>query len=101
MQPTLSTKKIGIWGFGVSGKSIFAYLLRNNACAVGILEKNIPLQPPASATTVITFYPDTPGATQLFLQEHDIIIPSPGVDLRPYQKFAPKFLSELDLFYAT
>ncbi len=40
----------------------------------------------------------TPITVQQFLNTHDIIIPSPGIDIRPwYQQYKNKWLSELDL----
>jgi len=35
-----------------------------------------------------------------FIEQHDFILPSPGVPLREYQEFADKFLCELDFFAA-
>ena len=38
------------------------------------------------------------AAIEPFLAAHDQILVSAGIDLRPYEKFAHKFIGELDLF---
>ena len=40
----------------------------------------------------------TPQSLQKFLDHNDIIIPSPGISLLDYQKYADKFVHELDIF---
>lgn len=87
--------KIGIWGFGVVGLSIFKYLVRkqdidlliydNQDLTQNILFKNYQIK---IANDLINF-----------LEECDFVYPSPGIDLSDYQKYQAKFLSELDLFY--
>lgn len=101
MQTKLTHKKIGIWGFGVSGQSLLRYLTNHNESSTfGVLEKNLipELQLPY-ATAPVTFYKDEPEQRHHFLESHDIIIPSPGIDLRPYAQYSEKFLAEADLFY--
>jgi UDP-N-acetylmuramoylalanine--D-glutamate ligase len=94
-------KKIGIWGLGVVGRSLirhFSSLSRgeiqlelldaktpNNADAALLQENNIPFF--AQSTDLIPF-----------LERNDYIIPSPGIDLRPYKAYEHKWISELDLF---
>jgi UDP-N-acetylmuramoylalanine-D-glutamate ligase len=98
----LTNKKIGIWGFGVSGQSLLRYFIQQAELPVlGILEKNLSpeLQAPYAGNPNVTFYKDEPSARQQFLEHHDIIIPSPGIDLRPYAHYSEKFLAEADLFY--
>ena len=70
-------KKIGIWGLGVSGKSIANFL-----DSKGI----------EYSTQLDSKFPES------FLESNDIIIPSPGIDLRPWKKYANKFLAEIDFF---
>lgn len=98
----LTHKKIGIWGFGVSGQSLLRYFTQQPEIPVlGILEKNLKpeLLEPYAHLPAVTFYKDEPEIRQLFFDTHDIIIPSPGIDLRPYAQYAEKFLAEADLFY--
>lgn len=98
----LTNKKIGIWGFGVSGQSLLRYFITQNADAhIGILEKNLmpQLQAPYAHCSTVTFYKDDTTTRQQFLENHDIIIPSPGIDIRPYSHYSEKFLAEADLFY--
>lgn len=87
----LKNKKIGIWGFGVVGTSVFNYV-KNFTDYVQIIDKKNHDKIP-----VIIQTPDT---LQNFLEENDYIIPSPGIPLHDYQKYHHKFLSELDLFTA-
>lgn len=91
-------KKIGVWGFGIVGKSVINYLAPRGY-QIQVTDKreateqeqlllqqyNIPFVP----------YKDL----DLFLDQNDTIIASPGIDLRNYAKYESKFVSELDLFY--
>lgn len=102
MNQKLTHKKIGIWGFGVSGQSLVTYFTQQPETPVlGILEKNITpeKQAPYAQYPTVTFYKDEPEQRQRFLETHDIIIPSPGIDLRPHAQYSEKFLAEADLFH--
>ena len=102
MNLDFSHKKIGIWGFGVSGKATLAYLLKHHAtCTITILDKKLnPKELENYQNSRISFVIESDSTRETFLHEHDSIIPSPGIDLKPYQQYAYKFLAELDLFYA-
>ncbi len=89
---------IGIWGFGVVGKSAYTYLL--GKARLEVLDSK-PLSP---ADRELLAQHGTPSYAQddlmQFLERNDYIIPSPGINLHPYQAYRHKWLSELDLFAA-
>lgn len=92
-------KKIGVWGFGVVGKAALHYLA-NKDCSVGLLEKR-DLTPEEHAlinSLNVQLFKDEPYEREKFLQWADTIIPSAGIDLRNYQQYNCKWLSELDIF---
>lgn len=87
---TFNHKKIGLWGFGVVGKSIYQYLKRFS-CVVQILDKQ-KLDIPHAIV-------QTPESIKLFLEYNDAIVISPGISLHPYEQYRHKFIAELDIFY--
>lgn len=92
-------KKIGIWGLGVVGTSAIKYFVAKgyNVQVMDQKEPN-PQQQALLNTLNVPFF--LQNELNSFLQCNDFILPSCGVDLRPYASYAPKFLSELDLFYS-
>lgn len=93
----LLQKKIGIWGYGVVGKSAVHYL-KPLAQQISVFDqKTIPIEQAAQLQrNTISLY--QPTELMQFLEVHDYIIPSPGIDLMPYQKYAHKFVAEFDMF---
>lgn len=96
-------KKVGIWGFGVVGKSAARYL--QPICSKLELldkreltdnEKQLARQLNASC-----YQGNTAQEIEEFLNRNDAVIVSPGVDTRPFASFAHKFVSELDLLHAS
>lgn len=90
-------KKIGIWGFGIVGKAALAYLAQRTT-ALAVMDRR-PLTPEEYALLDrynATFYPQEKAVE--FFTQYDAILPSPGIDIRPYRAFAHKWISELDLF---
>jgi UDP-N-acetylmuramoylalanine--D-glutamate ligase len=85
----LKNKKIGIWGFGVVGASVFNYV-KKLTDYVQIIDKK-----QHAETSIIL---QTPENLQKFLDENDYIIPSPGIPLHDYELYRHKFICELDLF---
>ena len=73
---------VGIWGLGVVGKSVASFLDRQG---IKYSVYDSKLTPEKSLET--------------FLEDNQIIIPSPGIDLNPYKKYSNKFLAEVDLFF--
>ena len=89
----LKNKKVGIWGFGIVGKSAFAYLQKHTN-QIQIMDKIKPEKLPEHTT----FIQETPENIIKFLENNDAIIPSPGIMLHNYMHCAQKFLHELDIF---
>lgn len=90
-------KKIGIWGLGIVGKSAIEYFYHKN-CTLEVLDQRIPS---AQEYEFLKAYNATfIGQEHLlsFLENNENILPSPGIDLRPYNHFKHKWLAELDLF---
>lgn len=91
-------QKIGIWGLGVVGKSVVKHVANHN-CLLQVTDKRHPSEEEAQLLYKhnATYVPYENLVE--FLEHNDIIIPSPGIDLRPYSQFAHKWVTELDLFY--
>jgi UDP-N-acetylmuramoylalanine--D-glutamate ligase len=91
-------KTLGIWGLGVVGQSVARYCLTHHI-PVSLLNDR-PLAP--EQQSFLTQYGLTcaqgVSAIEPFLASHDQILVSAGIDLRPYQQYAHKFIGELDLF---
>lgn len=87
--------KIGIWGFGVVGQSLLKYLAGQQACELLVYDsKDL-----SDNALIKACQGRVVGDLQAFLDQCDLIFPSPGVDLAAYQTCQAKFKSELDLFY--
>lgn len=92
-----SVKKIGIWGYGVFGKSAVTYFSQHNYQLSVIDKKQLSdadLQ--LLAAHHVAVYPQEQIAE--FLRNNPQVIASPGVDIQPYVNQA-QFLQELDVFY--
>ena len=92
--------RIGIWGFGIVGKSAARYLCEQGY-NISIMDKRTPT--PEEQLFLqeknITWY--TENKQELFFNSSDFIIPSPGINISPmrYATHKTKWLSELDFFY--
>ena len=84
--------KIGIWGFGLVGESLVNYLSKQG-CSDLLVYDLKPVDPSLYEHKFI-FTSDL----DWFLKACDTILPSPGIDLEPYQEYQAKFVAELDLF---
>ncbi|MDR3646608.1 MAG: UDP-N-acetylmuramoyl-L-alanine--D-glutamate ligase [Candidatus Babeliales bacterium] len=94
----LSSKKIGIWGFGIVGKSVANYLYSRNYDLEVLEKRNLTeLEVAWCKERDISFFAQA-ADLESFLNHNDIIVPSPGIDLSSVAKYKDKFLSELDLF---
>lgn len=89
-------KTIGVWGLGVMGSSALSWLSKQGVCVVVYEQRALKEQ----EHTFIN-----QAGAQLwqkdltsFLDTMDIIVPSSGIDLRPYSAYKKKWLCELDLF---
>lgn len=90
-------KTIGVWGYGVVGKSAARYL-QPFAQSISIFDHKQFSAEQAAQLQHENMRIYQPRELELFLQAHEYIIPSPGIDLIPYQQYAHKFIAEFDLF---
>ena len=146
---TAKNIKIGVWGFGVVGKSVVKYFLSAAHTNAAVSDskiahpersrrvqrkvefapyfdklsmsgkknntngKNSSEQNNYTYSLFVTNNKELSQADQAyleknniiyqrnleqFLEECDYIVPSPGIDLRDYQKYSNKYIAELDLF---
>lgn len=92
-------QKIGIWGFGVVGKSVLNYYInQKNQFLIQVMDKQV-----LSAEQLDFFKKNnikfiTQDQVDFFFQDNDIIIASPGINIKPYEKYLYKILTEIDIF---
>ncbi|HBR70350.1 TPA: hypothetical protein DIC20_04295 [Candidatus Dependentiae bacterium] len=91
----LNGKTIGIWGYGIGGKAIVKFLLKQSLKLMVFDQKQL-----ADEDQIFLQQHNVEIVNELndFLECSDYIFPSAGVDLRPFGAIKYKFLSELDLF---
>ncbi|MGE0206297.1 MAG: UDP-N-acetylmuramoyl-L-alanine--D-glutamate ligase [Candidatus Babeliales bacterium] len=90
----LNNKKIGIWGYGIMGKATAAFLAAGHAVTI-FDQRALSLDEEATLQKLNVAHEQN---LEQFLQTQDIIIPSGGIDLRPFASVHHKLLPELDLF---
>lgn len=96
-QKLFNSRKIGIWGFGVVGKSTLTYIDQFQPTSIDILDtKTIKLPTTKNITRCIQ---QTPETIATFLATNDLILVSPGIKLHDYQEYGHKFINELDLLH--
>lgn len=93
-------KKIGIWGLGVVGKSLVRYL-RAFTPHITVLDTKKPSEQDLAWLTAQQVQFVDMQALPKFLEDNEIIIPSPGIDLRPSARYISKMVMEVDIFYST
>ena len=93
----LKTKKIGIWGFGIVGKSALKYF-SEHGIQTSVMDAN-ELSPQENALINLC------KATYLkqedpnkFFNDHELVLASPGIDLNPFKHYKEKIITELDIF---
>lgn len=93
-----SHKKVGILGFGKTGQSFLSLIMPYNPALISVTQhqeldhyQQHLLSSHGARWVPYELLPQ-------FLEAHDLILPSPGIDLTPYQDYQDKFISELDLF---
>lgn len=91
-------KKIGIWGYGVMGKSAVQFFSKKN-CTIGLLEQRKLLKAEKQELQR-SHIKIVQKVINNFLTSYDIILPSSGIDVHSYKQFHHKFVTELDLFQA-
>jgi UDP-N-acetylmuramoylalanine--D-glutamate ligase len=95
---TICNKIIGVWGLGTVGKAAVAFLA-NKYAQVWVYDTRTlhkEEQEYLKHYNAMVFEPHDPLS---FLQQVDYVVPSPGIDIRPYQDYVHKIITELDLFY--
>lgn len=95
----LKDKKIGIWGWGVAGRSVGNYCAQHGA-QVTVFEKRELAFDEREALEASRIAYIKESSIEQFIEQQEFVFPSPGIDLRPYQQFEHKWLNELDLFCA-
>jgi len=98
----ITTKKsVGIWGFGIAGKAA-AHHFHQQGISLSIFDKR---ELTAAEQKLVRSYnasfcqqTDTESVIR-WLGSQASIVASPGIDLRPYEKFHKLFITELDLLY--
>ncbi len=96
-----STNSIGIWGFGKVGKAYIQLLKERGYTQLSVMDKRelTTTEKELLLNLGVQFYTESENR-DLFLQKHEYILPSPGIDVRScYTQYANKFVNELDLFY--
>ncbi len=93
----LTNKRVGIWGYGVVGRSTLRYLVSAKAQISVYDQKELSIEQQQEIQTAqAKLY--KPHELEQFLTENDYLIPSGGIDLRKHEAIGPKLLAELDLF---
>jgi UDP-N-acetylmuramoylalanine--D-glutamate ligase len=89
---------IGVWGTGVVGISALHFFKKKNA-QVSVYDTK-PLseytQKFCLENNISLFAPDR---LEAFLKKCDYILPSAGINLKPYHEYSHKFLNEVDIFF--
>jgi UDP-N-acetylmuramoylalanine--D-glutamate ligase len=88
---------VGIWGFGTTGKSLLSFFKEQKA-VIGIFDSRILTLEEQLLTqkSQATLY--APDSLASFLHTHEIIVPSPGVDIAPFRSAIKLLLPEIDIF---
>ncbi|BDC34509.1 UDP-N-acetylmuramoylalanine--D-glutamate ligase [Candidatus Dependentiae bacterium Noda2021] len=87
---------IGIWGLGIVGKSAVRFFSKKKNSIVVYDQKQLSL----SDLEFLSLHNARfhTGTVEEFLAGCDAVLPSPGIDLRPYAAFNKIFINELDIF---
>lgn len=91
---------IGIWGFGCVGTSAL-HFFGKRGYQVAVMDSKVPTaaQQTLLATYNATFFDQT-SQLDAFFAAHEQVLPSPGIDLRPYTHYLNKCTTELDILAA-
>jgi UDP-N-acetylmuramoylalanine--D-glutamate ligase len=92
------TLRLGIWGFGRVGKAAALFFARQGHHQITVMDNRVLTaeEQELLAKNKIAFINQDNPAT--FFETHDIILPSPGIDLAPWKSYSHKIVTELDLF---
>lgn len=95
----LTQKNIGIWGFGVVGKSLLTFLSSENNRITVMDNRDLDYKEMALLCKHRAHYWKQSYDIESFLDQQDIIFVAPGIDIREYRHYHHKVIAELDLFY--
>src|SRR3990167_9468728 len=96
MNSMLHNATLGIWGYGISGRSLVNFLRTQNVTLIVFDQRGLNVDDAKLFDACgIKFCSGEPEA---FLDMCDYVIPSPGVDVRKFDAYCDKFIAELDLF---
>lgn len=89
--------RLGIWGCGRVGKAAALFFARQGH-QITVMDQRVPTTEEQELLTnnKIAFIGQDNPTT--FFETHDVILPSPGIDLAPWQAYRHKMVTELDLF---
>lgn len=89
---------VGVWGLGIVGRSVITYL-KKHGHDVAVMDKKEPNADDAAwlAQQHVPFFLESTHK-EAFFSVYKTIVPSAGIDLRPYVQSGLTFISELDLF---
>lgn len=93
----IKNKRIGIWGFGIVGKAAARYFHTLGSEVEVFDARPLNTQEQEFITNNSLIYNPHQRLEQ-FLEQNPYIVPSPGIDLRPYDQYKTKWIAELDLF---
>lgn len=94
----ISGQKIGVWGFGIVGKSALQFLLNNTYTPLLLSEDYTPEDIVFLKRNNICYYKQSTDLHH-FLETCDKIIVSPGIDTRQYSSYSHKWITEADILY--
>lgn len=90
---------IGIWGFGIVGKATASFLHERGAQLTVMDNRSLTPEELQFLTEKNIAFVMQNNSLYSFLEQHDYIITSPGIDIRPYYtQYAHKWITELDIF---
>lgn len=98
----LQKRSVGIWGFGIVGKAALAFLHAKGALIQVLDQRELHPNEFELITSSRAHFMQARSSADIesFLVHNDLILASPGVDVRPFEAFKDKFIAELDLFGA-
>ena len=95
-------KNYGVWGLGVVGKSVLEFLYKHKAQfaidKLSVMDKRQPNDEEAHFLQQHGIAYVSEAHLHQFFASHDIVIPSPGVDITEAANYKDKLVEELDLF---
>ena len=99
---SLGTRTLGIWGFGLTGKSLLRFFSKNYPqCTLAICARTISSEDRKLIESTANVRVIAESQLHEFFEFCDLIVPSPGIDLRPYLgQYGDKLISEIDVFSA-